>query len=116
MNLLADEGIDAPIVSRLREDGHTVLYVAEMAPGMADDEILALAYAQNLLLLTGDKDFGALVFQQRRITSGVLLVRLSGLTGLEKAELVSNVIADHDQELVNAFTVITPQRIRIRPS
>jgi hypothetical protein len=25
-------------------------------------------------------------------------------------------IADHDQELVNAFTVITPQRIRIRPS
>lgn len=34
MNLLADEGIDAPIVSRLREDGHIVTYVAEMAPGL----------------------------------------------------------------------------------
>ena len=89
------------------------MYVAEMAPGMPDDDILALAHTENLLLLTGDKDFGALVFQQRRITSGVLLVRLSGI---EKAELVSNVIADHDQELVDGFTVVTPQRIRIRPS
>jgi len=31
VNILADESVDQPIVNRLREDGHTVLYVAEMA-------------------------------------------------------------------------------------
>lgn len=29
MNLLADENIDAPIVKRLRADGHIIDYVAE---------------------------------------------------------------------------------------
>lgn len=32
MILLADESIDRQIVDRLREDGHTVLYVTEMDP------------------------------------------------------------------------------------
>ncbi len=30
MNLMADECIDRHIVARLREEGHEVLYVAEM--------------------------------------------------------------------------------------
>lgn len=116
MNLLADEGIDAPIVDRLRDDNHTVWYVAELAPSLPDDEILALAYSEQMLLLTADKDFGALIFQQQRASAGVLLIRLAGLAGREKAELVSKVIGDHSLELLNAFTVVTPQRIRIRPT
>ncbi|MCP4697117.1 MAG: hypothetical protein GY862_09745 [Gammaproteobacteria bacterium] len=34
MNFLADENLDAQIVARLRQDGHFVLYVQEMAPGI----------------------------------------------------------------------------------
>lgn len=34
MNLLADEGVDWPIVEQLRRDGHDVIYVAEMEPGI----------------------------------------------------------------------------------
>ena len=30
MKFLADENVDKPIVKRLRDDGHTVLYVLEM--------------------------------------------------------------------------------------
>ena len=30
MNLLADESIDKPIVDRLRQDSHNVLYIAEL--------------------------------------------------------------------------------------
>ena len=37
MNLLADEGIDRQIVNRLRQQGHSVLYIAEMKP---DEELL----------------------------------------------------------------------------
>ena len=42
MNLLADEGVDKQIVVRLREEGHSVSYVAEMAPGISDDIVLEL--------------------------------------------------------------------------
>ena len=34
MNFLADESVDGQIVERLRLDGHYVLSIAEMAPGI----------------------------------------------------------------------------------
>lgn len=40
MNLLADEGVDRQIVERLRQEGYSVLYIAEMEPGMSDDLVL----------------------------------------------------------------------------
>lgn len=40
MNLFADEGVDRPIVERLREEGHTVLYIAEMSPSTAHGIVL----------------------------------------------------------------------------
>jgi hypothetical protein len=36
MNFLADESVDQPVVERLRVDGHDVLAVAEMAPGIPE--------------------------------------------------------------------------------
>ena len=66
MNFLADESVDHPIVLRLREDGHDVLSVAEMEPSIPDETVLSRANQRGDLLLTGDKDFGELVFGQRR--------------------------------------------------
>jgi len=37
---LGDENVDSEIVERLHKDGHRVWYVAEMAPGIADDDVL----------------------------------------------------------------------------
>ncbi|MCP4428052.1 MAG: hypothetical protein GY803_26500 [Chloroflexi bacterium] len=115
MNFVADEGIDAPIVSRLREEGHQVWYVAEMSPGVSDVEILALANRENCVLLTFDKDFGDLVFRQRRISPGVVLIRLHGFSPKQKADMVSAIIQRHATELPRTFTVITPHKVRIRP-
>lgn len=80
MNFLADEGVDFPGVHRLRSDGREVLYVAEMAPGVSDETVLAAANAKNALLLPSDKDFGELVYRLPRISAGVLLMRLAGLS------------------------------------
>ncbi|MDJ0615390.1 MAG: DUF5615 family PIN-like protein [Calothrix sp. MO_192.B10] len=114
MNFLADENIDLQVVERLRQDGHFVLYVVEMEPGISDDEVLDLANQEAALLLTYDKDFGELVFRLRRISSGVVFIRLSGLSNTRKAEIISSAINEHVSELRGAFTVITPISIRIR--
>jgi len=68
LNLLADEGVDRQIVNRLRREGHDILYIAEMEPGMPDEAVLESANRESRLLLTADKVFGELVFRQRRIT------------------------------------------------
>ena len=114
MNLLADESVDAPIVERLRSDGHSVRYVAEFSPSITDDEVLDRANADQCPLMTGDKDFGELVFRLRRATLGVILVRLSGLSPRLKSAIVSDAIQFHGSEMLNAFTVISPGMVRIR--
>ena len=80
MNFLADESVDQQIVDRLREDGHFVVYVAEMDPGIDDKDVLYAANQQMALLITADKGFGELVFRQRLVSKGVVLVRLAGLS------------------------------------
>jgi len=47
MNLLADESVDSEIVRRLRRDGHSVQYVAEMLPGVSDEIMLELANREH---------------------------------------------------------------------
>ncbi|MBD2595280.1 hypothetical protein BCD64_14350 [Nostoc sp. MBR 210] len=114
MKFLADENLDLQIVERLRQDGHLVWYVAEMEPGISDDVVLDLANQEEAILLTSDKDFGELVFRLRRIASGVVLIRLAGLSTISKSESIANAINQHNSELLGAFTVITPTAIRIR--
>lgn len=115
MNFVADEGIDRQIVDRLRQDGHKILYVAEMEPSIPDEEVLNRANEKGALLITADKDFGEMVFHQKLLTiSGVVLLRLLGLTPERKAEVVSKVIESRSADLPNAFSVISPGRIRIR--
>lgn len=70
MNLVADEGVDGHIIARLRQDGHDVLYIAEIEPSISDDIVLSHANAQEALLLTEDKDFGELVFRQGLVHTG----------------------------------------------
>jgi predicted nuclease of predicted toxin-antitoxin system len=115
MNLVADEGVDRQIVERLRADNHDVVYVAELAPSISDDEVLQQANNRQAVLLTIDKDFGELVFRLNRVAAGVILIRLEGLAPTTKAGIVARVIQDHATEIVGAFSVISPGMIRIRP-
>lgn len=95
MKFVADESIDLSIVESLRKDGHTTLYVAEMNAGIKDDEVLRQANREKAILLTADKDFGELIFRQGRISQGVILVRLKGLSPELKGEIVSEAIKTH---------------------
>lgn len=102
------------LVERLRQSGYQVWYVAEWEPGISDEVVLDLANRERAILLTVDRDFGELVFRQGRVTTGVILLRLSGLSLARKAEIVNVALAAHGNEMDHAFTVITPGAVRIR--
>lgn len=116
MNFFADESVDHPIVVRLREDGYAVLAVAEITPSISDETVLVRANQRGDLVLTADKDFGEMVFRQRQVTAGVVLIRLAGLSTEVKVRIVSGVIREHEAEMAGAFTVISPGMVRIRPT
>ncbi|MEW6489312.1 MAG: DUF5615 family PIN-like protein [Thermodesulfobacteriota bacterium] len=115
MNLVADEGVDRAIIERLRADGHDVLYVSEMAPGIADETVLDLARERRAILVTSDKDFGELVFRQGRLSAGVVLLRLQGLKAAEKAALTAEALAACGPNVGGGFAVVTPRALRVRP-
>lgn len=114
MNLLIDESVDRQVVEKFREDGHNVVYVSDLDPGISDDVVLGTANSMRALLVTADKDFGELVFRRQQVSAGVLLIRLAGLPPQSKAELVAIAVRDHSDELAGAFSVLSPGMIRIR--
>ncbi len=65
-------------------------------------------------MLTSDKDFGNLVFRLRRLSAGVVLIRLAGLNSDKKASIVSTVLGKYSRKLAKSFTVVTPKGVRIR--
>ncbi len=113
--IVADENIPAPVVEALRAAGHEVTYISEVAPTIDDDAVLALALGSGAVLVTADKDFGELVYLRRLATAGVVLLRLGDVPDEEQARIVTALLDGHQTELISAFTVVTPARVRIRP-
>ena len=114
MKFFADEGLDSQIVFRLRQEGHDVMYAAENFVGVDDEDILRMANGENRILMTRDKDFGELAYRDKRVHSGIILNRLYELTADKKAEIVIKVIRDFGEELIGSFTVIQPDRVRMK--
>ncbi len=113
MILVADEGVDRQIVDRLASE-HDVYAIAHHNRGAPDEVVLQIARERNAVLVTGDKDFGELVFRRRLIHRGVILLRLPGMDTDVKASVVATVIAHHEPEMVSGFSVIGPSSVRIR--
>ena len=62
MRILADENLHFDIVLRLRQANHEVISVSDVGlAGHKDLKILEYAEKENLILISGDKDFGGLV-------------------------------------------------------
>ena len=115
MRILADENFPRPAVKALREAGWDVLSIAEERPGISDDEVAALCAKQQRILLTFDKDFGALVFRLGLSAgSGIVLFRITPEFPEEAAQLALGLV-ESGVDLDGAFCVLTRDRIHIRP-
>lgn len=115
MILLADENFPRPAVEALRKAGVDVMWIAELNPGAPDDEVLAFATSRQRTLLTFDKDFGELAYRRRLPAQcGIVLFRLTPQSPDEAASLAVSAIRSQ-KSWAGYFSVITRQRIRMRP-
>ena len=60
MRLCANENVPGDCVAALRQRGHDVRWIREVAGGSGDDAVLVRAQAESRVLITFDKDFGEL--------------------------------------------------------
>ncbi len=114
MNFVIDECVDSAVVAALRAAGHQVWYVAEQSPSIIDDAVLVESNASGAILVTGDHDFGELVYRLRRVHGGVMLLRLQRLNGQTQATIILEVIERFGSELGAAFALVEPGAVRVR--
>lgn len=112
---IVDECTGMAVVHFLRAQGFDVIGVSEQMPQAIDSDILALALAEQRVVVTNDKDFGDMVFRDARRHAGILLLRLADDRAETKIRVVAAVLAQHGDKLVNHFVVATEQNIRLRP-
>ena len=115
MKILADECCDANLVNALRTEGHDVHFIIELERGITDDEVLFLAYADQRLLITEDKDFGEVVLRLQLRTHGVVLLRFDPSEAELQITRVVQVFEEFGDRLLGHFTVVDSKKTRTRP-
>ncbi len=115
MQLLADESCHFGFVRALRAAGHDVLSVAETSSGAADAVVMELARQEGRVLLTEDRDFGALVFAYAQSTAGVIYLRYRAPARAAVAQTLMALVTERAPDLKGAFAVVQPGRIRLSP-
>lgn len=118
MRLLIDQNLATRVAVLLRDAGHDAVHVSERGMSRADDDqVLALAVAEERVLVSEDTDFGALLARSRSpLPSLVLLRSADRLTTQARAELLIATIGRVEAELgTGAIVVVGRSRVRIRP-
>ncbi|MFZ1630875.1 MAG: DUF5615 family PIN-like protein [Anaerolineae bacterium] len=115
MRFLVDQDVYAATTRFLRNLGHDTITVSEIGLAQASDErLLQVAEELERILVTRDRDYGALVFLGGK-GAGVIYLRLLPSNQHQVHEQLKRVLISHAEiELRNAFIVVEPTGYRFR--
>ncbi|MGQ0540792.1 MAG: DUF5615 family PIN-like protein [Blastocatellia bacterium] len=88
------------------------ILVFDKAAGMADKDVLSKAFSGNRILITNNKDFGEMIFRERRQHKGVVFLRLANEGSANKIDVLRNVLENYSDKLPGQFVTVTENRIR----
>jgi predicted nuclease of predicted toxin-antitoxin system len=115
MRFLANENVPGPVVAALRERGHDVAWIKESMPGAEDPAVLALAQAEQRVVVTSDTDFGELAYRSRLPAQcGVVLIRIDWTQPDGDNQVVVAALTSRDS-WSGLFAVVERDRVRLRP-
>jgi predicted nuclease of predicted toxin-antitoxin system len=115
MRFLLDQSAEARIGVFLNGEGHDATRVGrDHPPGLPDEEVLAIAVAENRILITNDRDFGDLIFRQHHPHTGVIYLRFPlDATAAQKIASLSELLVTHVHDL-DKYLTVTPRGVRVR--
>jgi predicted nuclease of predicted toxin-antitoxin system len=109
---LVDESAGQSLASWLVDQGHEVYSVFDQARGERDEVLINKANEENWILVTSDKDFGELVYRQRRPHKGVILFRLDDFRLENRINVISRLIDQYGDRIEDNFVVVEEKRVR----
>ena len=113
LRILANENFPGEAVAALRLRGHDIKWVRTDAPGISDDQVLALAASEGRTLVTFDKDFGELAFKRKLPSaSGIVLFRVLPSSPSRVATLAVKALESRN-DWAGHFPVVEETRIRM---
>ena len=92
MKFITDENLGIKVPDYLKDLGFDIVSVAQIARGDPDKKVLEIANKQGRILITLDKDFGELVFKEKLIHAGVILLRLKDESVDNKKRVLSKAL------------------------
>jgi predicted nuclease of predicted toxin-antitoxin system len=116
MKFLADENFPMPSVLLLREAGHEVEHMGEIAGGSVDVDVVAMANEMGRAVLTFDSDLGTLAIALNTPARfGIVYFRLySYRPDTPGRILIDYLNANPEVDLSMCITVFDPPRVRQR--
>jgi predicted nuclease of predicted toxin-antitoxin system len=112
---LANENFPRPSTLILRENGFEIKSVQEEYSGIADPDVMQIAIALNLIILTFDSDYGELIFKYAKDNPpAVVYFRDKGNNPEFAALSLISLLEKNKLVLSDAFTVIEENNVRQR--
>lgn len=112
MRFIVDENAGPSIARWLENQGHNMFSVYDSARGLSDEQIIRMAYEDNRILITSDKDFGDKVYRERHRHHGVVLLRLRDERLAVKRATLERLLSEYADRLPNQFVVVSERRVR----
>lgn len=112
MRFLVDECTGPAVARWLREQSHEVFSVYDEARGMSDDDVLAKACAESWILITNDKDFGEMIYREKRLHRGVVFLRLADERAGSKIIVIEKLLDACAEQIADAFVVVSETQVR----
>ncbi len=113
MRFLVDECTGSKVAQWLRVENYEVFSVFDEARGMTDDEVLTKASDENWILITNDKDFGEMIFRERRTHHGIIFLRLDDERAANKIQVLEKLLENYAEKLPEQFVTVTETKVRI---
>lgn len=113
MKILLDSCVSATLRPSLQTAGHDVVWVGDWPADPGDREILTFAHSEQRIVITLDKDFGALAIRDEQPHSGI--IRLVNLSLKDQPSVCQQILHKHGETLQTGAIITADQRrLRIR--
>lgn len=113
MRFLVDECVGTTVSAYLKSEKHVVFCVFDELRSASDDQLLQKCFDENYILITSDKDFGEMIYKNKKVHKGIILIRCTPNNFAQKIIVLAKLFLNYSDKLESNFVVVSNENVRI---
>ena len=110
MKFLIDANLDRKFTGIINKAGYDAVFINDLQTKAPDEDVLAIAEREKIIIITNDKDFGELIFKMGKPSAGIILFRTSITDPEKRFDLVKDSLGKAEGK----FIVVKEGQIKVR--